>query len=477
MNNNKRPVLLFGLAIIFSLILSYIPEGIQVFTLKTKPVSFFMDIKPDSLLSMNRIPGKYSDNFASVTNVISPSEKTRVIEASFPGQFLFDLMNGALSSHSNNSCEIVSDIPETSVGLSGNVAQMKNFFQALKQSKSKGVRIAHYGDSNIEGDLIDVDVRQNLQNEFGGLGAGFLSITSQDISFRESIRQSFSSDWKIASVVNGKDATLPVGISGFVSVPGNNSWVKYETAYKYSSTRSFKTVKLYYSDAKNSSIKYSFNNGPDQSAALVAGKGVKELVLNAPGEGKSIKITATMAGQANFYGVSLESGNGLYLDNFPWRGNTGVSFRDIMPQILTDFNKYLNYKLIILSFGGNMLSAGNVNFNWYETQMIKVINDLKQQFPQASILMVSVGDRAIKKGPKFGTDPNVPLLVESQKKIANATGITFWNSFEAMGGMNSMVNWVNSNMASKDYGHLLQDGSKKMASYLTKAILNEYRKY
>ena len=59
---------------------------------------------------------------------------------------------------------------------------------------------------------------------------------------------------------------------------------------------------------------------------------------------------ATMAGQANFYGVSLESDNGVYVDNLPLRGNSGVALKEIPSNVMTDFNKLMDYKLIIFKF-------------------------------------------------------------------------------------------------------------------------------
>lgn len=471
-HDRKRPVVLIGMAMLFSFILSYIPEGVNIVFFKTKPVSFFADIKPDSLLSLNNrpLPG---NSFSPVET--SGSNVGKMVYASFPGHLLFEALNRVIMDGQNSAAEAPQAPAEINVALSGNVSQMRNFFSALKQSRSRSVRIAHYGDSGLEGDLIDADIRQNLQKEFGGMGAGFLPVTSQDIAFRVSTGISFSPDWKTSSVIIGKEANYPLGVNGFVFVPKAGSWVKYDCLNRYSSASGFRIIKVYYSDAKSSSIRYSFNNGREESAPLQTGKGVKELLLSVPSNGTSFKMTATMADQAMFYGISMETGPGVYLDNFAWRGNTGTSFRDISPDMMKDFNKYLNYKLIILSFGGNMVTAGNINYGWYESQMINVINDLKRDFPQASILMVSVGDRAVKKGTKFATDPNVLRMVESQKKIANATGITFWNMFEAMGGENSIVAWASTGLAFKDYGHISLDGSKKVATMLSKAITDAYR--
>ncbi|MGE5497155.1 MAG: hypothetical protein ACM3Q2_03755, partial [Syntrophothermus sp.] len=279
-----RTVIVVGLAILFSFVLSYIPEGVNIVFFKTKPVSFFSDIKPDSLLSL-RTSQNQEILFAAD---IKPSNK--IIYASFPGEFLFESLSRLLSPDKISREGSTSMPAETNVGLSGNVAQMRNFFTALKQSRSKSVRVAHYGDSGLEGDLIDADMRQALQKEFGGMGAGFLPVTSQDVSFRVSTGISFSGDWKTSSVIIGKEATIPLGINGFAFIPKAGSWVKYDCYNRYSSASGFRTIKIYYTDAKNSSVKYSFNNGSEQTAPLQTGSGVKELLLTVPSNGTSFKM-------------------------------------------------------------------------------------------------------------------------------------------------------------------------------------------
>jgi len=114
--------------------------------------------------------------------------------------------------------------------ITGNTKQLSYFFDALKNAKSKTVRIAHYGDSMIEGDLISSDIREALQNKFGGNGVGWLGIVSQDITFRLTTKHSYSTgNWETASVYTNNPKSLPIGISGEASVPKGNAWVKYET--------------------------------------------------------------------------------------------------------------------------------------------------------------------------------------------------------------------------------------------------------
>lgn len=462
-DERNRSVLLFFFTIVFTIMLSYIPSDVKILNYQPKKIDLFMDVVPDSLLDLSKNQFKQKP---LPSNLYSASLNKEVLEAliAYTKSLNYEMPGAGESIQGKN------------IPMSGDFSQMNYFFQALKQAKLKKVRIGDYGDSGNEGDLLTADLRERFQSEFGGTGVGMMAITSQDIMFRITTKHTFSDNWKTVSVLTGKEGDIPIGINGFVSIPKGIAWVQYETKTAYKSSKYFTTAKVYYTNAKASSIKYSFNNGAEKTATLQAGSGVKELVLTPSGNATSFKMTTTMADQAQFFGVSLESGNGVYIDNYPWRGNSGVSFKDIPDNVKKDFQKYLDYKLIILTFGANMMTAGNINFMWYESQMIKVIKDLKTIFPQTSILLVGMGDRPIKKGSKLITDPNVRRMIQCQKNIVKTTEIAFWDKFEAMGGENSMLDWVDANLASKDYGHLNDLGAKKMAGMIADLLLNEYKK-
>lgn len=453
MNKNEKnsPLIILTITILILLLISFFPKESKIAGIPIKPVDLFMDIKPDSLLIFNDDKDENSDSF---TNSL------------FAGNLNLNLLKSFISKVNNMF------LPQLSVDLSSNTSQMSFFKEALKKAKTENVRVAHFGDSEIEGDLVTADLRKLLQQKFGGNGNGFLSITSQDVTFRSSVKHSFSSDWKTNTLFSGGDKSISLGIAGTATMPAANSWVKYETTGNYN-LKSFNKVRLFYSNAVKSTVKYSFNNGPDQTIDLQPGTGIKEITLLAKGDAKSIKITATSANQAVFYGVSLENNAGIYVDNFPWRGNTGVGFRDIPEKNLAGFNDLLGYDLIILSFGGNMVNGQNSDYSWYESQMTKVVNQLKSIFPKTSIVLVSVGDKSVKRGTKFVTDPGLLKILEAQKNVANKTGVAFWNMFESMGGLNSMDSWVNSNpaLAFKDYTHLTQQGAAKIADLLFQSII------
>lgn len=365
------------------------------------------------------------------------------------------------------------------IPLTGNIDQLKTFFEALKNSKNKVIRIAHYGDSLIQGDVISEYIRDRFQKRFSGKGAGYLAIVSNDIKIRNTTKHTYSDDWTYVAITTRNPDRLPFGIGGSVAVPKNGSWVKYQSTQYLSSTISFDLIKIYYSHAdENSTIEYIANEKTSKKIKLKSGTNVQELILELDKNSTSIEIKFLSGKAPYFYSVSLESGNGIYLDNFSMPGNTGSSLLDIPHNVIADFNKYNDYRLVILNYGANVSSPNKGIYTLYENKMVTLIEQFKKLFPNAGFLLVSVGDKTIKKGNYFVTNPDVRLLLEAQKRIVAKTKIAFWNLWEAMGGNNSMNDWVNAKppMALKDYAHFTPNGGARVAELFFDAIMDAYNK-
>ena len=65
----------------------------------------------------------------------------------------------------------------------------------MARRDSRPVRIAILGDSYIEGDIFSQNIRERLQEQYGGHGVGYLPVSSELTGFRQSIRQTCSG-WK-----------------------------------------------------------------------------------------------------------------------------------------------------------------------------------------------------------------------------------------------------------------------------------------
>jgi len=366
------------------------------------------------------------------------------------------------------------------VPIIGNTEQLKHYFDALKDVKIDKIRVAHYGDSIIWADVITPDLRYNLQKKFGGHGAGFLSICSDDIQAKKSTIHKFSDDWKWASLFTKNVNRLPIGIAGTVAETGHSSTVHFEAGRYSQASNSFSEISLFYSNTNpQSTLKIIYNKDEWATYPLPDKRFVNKFELDLNGNNKKIDLEFNNCEKSLFYGISLESGNGVYVDNFALRGNSGVSLKNISKETMEDFSEYLNYKLFIIQFGVNVVAAGNVNYQWYEKKMIQVISFLRKYYPEASFLLVSSGDLGKKNGSNFYTHPEIKKIVKVQKRIAEKSNIAFWNLFEAMGGENSIISWVNSSppLAFKDFCHLTEDGGKIVADLLTDALNDAHQKY
>jgi len=469
-NRIREPFFIVVISLLLLFLISFINVEYNLGDFRIHTVDMLSDIKAD----------EPEEEILYNNNSDYTQEDIEYYKAGFGFGGIIDKLNDFIESGKNWE-EYYSKLPAQGVKtpITGNTKQLSHFFDALKNAKSKGVRIAHYGDSAIEGDLITADIRDGLQSRFGGNGAGWLGIITQDITFRMTTKHSFSSNWESAALYSNNPKGLPLGISGEISIPKGNAWVQYETTRARRALRDFSIVKLYYSNAKNSQINYSFDGGSKQSVALKTGDGIQELILQPNGKAKSVRLEFPVADQGYFYGVSLENETGVYIDNLPLRGNSGVDLLQLQPAILKDFAKYLDYKLIILEFGLNIAGTRKTDYSWYEREMAKVINHIKAVFPKASIVMISVHDKAMKKGNTFVTDPAIVTLLETQKKIAQQADVAIWSMFDAMGGENSMPKWVNANppLAFKDYIHFNDQGAAKIAQLFLDSLMDQFNKY
>ncbi len=114
---------------------------------------------------------------------------------------------------------------------------MTPFYRALDElaQRPRQVRIAVFGDSFIEADILTADLRNMLQDKYGGCGVGFVTITSMTSGFRPTVRHSFGG-WQSHSVM---DSTFfdrkKQGISGHYFVPRPGAYVELKGQNKYAS--------------------------------------------------------------------------------------------------------------------------------------------------------------------------------------------------------------------------------------------------
>lgn len=387
----------------------------------------------------------------------------------------------------------------------------------------KKLRIAYFSDSIIEGDLITAPLRSALQDTYGGVGVGMVPITSIVSGFRQTIRHEFSRNWETVSFMTNGKGDISLGITGYTFIPrpyyldqkaiepdkpvdiespdslfvadslatppkakketkiarfyvNEDPWVEYRAVDTAGGAANFQQIKLYYSHATDSSwVQVSYDSAPAITRQLRSGNSLQVLDLGLSKPVKRIRLAFSKKDPLHLYGTSFDDESGVYVDNYPIRGYSGMYFQRIHADVLKAFGQRLDYDLVVLQYGGNVSSPTNTDYNNYKQAMIRTIQYIQTAMPKVPILIVSMHDRSYKDGTQYKTSPDIPILVETQGEFARETGCAFWNLYEAMGGYNSMLELVNQNppLAGKDYTHFTRRGADYVAELLLKFLKGE----
>lgn len=377
----------------------------------------------------------------------------------------------------------------------GTKSALANFFNSLStlSNEPKSIRILHYGDSQIEGDRISDYLRLKLQAQFGGEGPGLISFMPVAPSVINKL--TWSTGWDRYTIFTGKDKR--VKHNNFGALAHITRFSKYEviadtTNYKSAWVKvitsknggpkaaAFNKLKLYYGGSQTKTHIELYENGSlNNSDSLLAGGNfnIKEFNLNQAALIHEFKFKGKDS--PDFYGLSLEGGKGVMVDNMGLRGSSGTFFNQINFGQLKQFYDHLNTKLIILQFGGNALPyittpEQTVQFaNYLKSQILTI----KKLAPQASILVIGPADMSVKVGTEYETHPQLENLRDAIKKAAFETSCAFFDMYSCMGGKNSMVAWVDLGIGAKDYIHFSSGGARKIAVLLYSSLINDYNTY
>ncbi|MBQ6965739.1 MAG: hypothetical protein IJP82_08655 [Bacteroidaceae bacterium] len=393
--------------------------------------------------------------------------------------------------------------------------EMDLFYAALDEVRNRPVRIAYFGDSYIEGDILTMDLRGLLQQKYGGRGVGFVEIQCVSSDFRQSVTTKRNGWNKYHSNEKGHgfNASLQ-GPAGSYFIPtGKATYEMRGTKNVYAGLLDTAEVAtVYFTPGDGLNIHYAINGGESQtlysngiasepetyeeqieeldSDSVVHYKTVtrqvaptqqgagRVLAESAKGRIGKFSMNVTGGHGSRFYGVALDGRHGIVVDNFSMRGSGGQHLLKVPQQTLNSFAAVRPYDLIILHFGLNVAGPKQKDYSSYANQMGQVVEHLKVAYPHASILVVSIGDRDARGSDgQMHTMGGIQELVSYQRKMASDQHVAFWNLYEAMGGDGSLAKMVEKKQANKDYTHINFAGGRHLASLLFEVLVNGKKNY
>lgn len=337
----------------------------------------------------------------------------------------------------------------------------------LRQTLASGRlgRIAVVGDSYIEGDIFTQDLRDQLQNIYGGSGVGYMNMHTEFPGFRRSIKQGGKGWNEFALGKKGKKEYF--GISQHYFSPTGKATSTYSGSDKLLHTSQWTHSRFLFISPVATTVKTKTSGGEWNSHQIEGSPEVQCIEIHKPTSDFEIEVSSpSLIG----LGVWLDNDKGISLDCMSSRGFSGITLAKVDEQLTKSISRHIDYDLIILEFGINAMSAGQLDYSIYGRKMENVISHVRRLYPSADILVMGVGDRGEKKGGVVNSMEAGTAMIAEQRSVARRAHTLFWDTREAMGGIGAIARWASSGMANKDYVHLTHKGGKELATQLTKAI-------
>lgn len=456
-------------------------------------------------------PGKITLFFACIVAALAvvctlfPSDGVTVAGHSFYLPTIHDLAEANTSTSHEETVEetAVDTIPAEVAELADSIVYIQHhsdssdtrfwlpdstFFDAFWAAAEGAVdnnrvlRIMHYGDSQIEMDRISAQLRAYMQATFGGGGPGMIPFRTIIPTY--AVRQSASGNLTHLASFGDSTVTRSRGNYGPMMqcfrMDGQAS-VNIRAASHSSvdeAVKHFSRIGLVFNN-RGGSLQVGIDS-KDLDTSLTDtydASGVGTFLFRASVPSSQFRLRAS--GNADLYGITVDDGPGVAVDNIPMRGCSGQQFTLVNRDLLSQAYDALDVGIIIMQFGGNSVPylRNEKSINTYCQSIGRQIDYVRSCCPRAKILFIGPSDMSTREKSTLQTYPSLPRVVDSLIATVNRHGAAYWSIYHAMGGWNSMVEWNKQGLAGSDYVHFTPRGAEVMGSRLAQAFAENYRLY
>jgi len=360
----------------------------------------------------------------------------------------------------------------------GNLSYFDSFFAKAEAAVAQHqiVRVLYYGDSQIEMDRFSSNLRRFFQQKFGGGGAGMVPF-HQTIP-TGTINQYYSGEYSCFS------------LWGEVQRNKEKDYGPLAKMFRINGTNTFSAYSNQKDEMRFSNIALLINNlygtfsaelsdKTNQAKYTVQTDSACIQLLNFPMNFATQSFSISMTGNANIYGILIDNGFGVAVDNIAMRGAGGVHFTSMNDSLMRETLQLLNVGMIILQYGGNAVPGlySEKSVDNYVTNIIYQIRYLQRITPNTPLLFIGPSDMLSIVDGELKTYKQLPYLVEKLSVEIPKSGAAFWNMYKVMGSANSMRAWVKKGWAGNDYVHFTAKGAHEIAHVLTQTFETMYENY
>ena len=357
---------------------------------------------------------------------------------------------------------------------------MRAFYQSLMRTEAgerPGVtRIIHYGDSHVAADLLTGELRRRFHSGFGDAGPGFIGGGSRpwQRSWARGVASTASNGWEPLGIRTSPEAERRFGLAGLsVETHRSDEWIRVEAACRH--------FDLYLLSQPGGGAVEILLDGQlyRRRISLAAEHAAAAYIeVTAPDEGShAVEIRTVSAGAVRVLGLVVERGGaGVVYDALGINGARATRLLAWDREVLIENLRHRSPNLIIVAYGSNESGDDDLNLEDYLRTFSAALSRLRAAVPQASLLVVSPPDRAIRVNGKWQTIGRMPGLVAVQRKAALSSGAAFWDFFSTMGASGSIEQWASrpQPLAQPDHVHLTREGYKLAAEMLYGELIRGY---
>lgn len=335
------------------------------------------------------------------------------------------------------------------------------------------IRVAFMGDSFVEGDILTADLREVLQSEFGGKGAGFAPMSSPLTGFRRTIKTQ-SKGWSSHNIMQSQKCSEAVKssfmVTGWVCEATNGAYTRWEMTDAREHLSKVDVAKVWFKSPSNSKVEVKVNDTLTKSYDIEGDGSLRQIEVHHP-DITSLTFKVVEGGSGFIgYGAQFSGEEGFVVDNFSVRSNNGRAMFWSSPALNAQLHTHSPYDLVVLQYGLNIMQQGVYGYSKYSTQLEQMIQYVRQCFPGAAVLVMGVSERWVKGESGFAPMNSIPSFVKWQRQAAQNQGAAFWATSDAMAAKGGMATFVSNGWAGKDYVHINYGGGKQIAHSLFESL-------
>ncbi len=438
-------------------------------------------------LRVVRAPWDHAPDDSSAADPVVPAAVTTVGEAKL--------------SETKNNATVTNALPENdrapldaedlakaagSVAVEDPDGEMNAFYKRLaatiRGDRGAVTRILHYGDSVIASDYVSGTMRRRMQERFGDAGHGFITTANPwDWYFHNDVSHRASEGWEMSRITGPLVRDGMYGLGGASFHTTGVATATFGTVSRGEYGRKVSRFDVYYLEQPGGGDFQMEVHGqaPVHVSTRGPAKVSRKASVTVPDGEASMTIRTLGYGDVRMFGTVLERDvPGVVYDALGSLGGRALLWEQMNGEHWKEQMALRDPALVVLQYGTNESEMGYVNDAQYTKWMDDLIDKVRAAAPSASILVAAPLDRAEKDdNGNLRSMKTILKIVELEAQIAKERKVAFWNTFDAMGGKDSMAKWVHKGLAGSDLTHPSPQGAIILGDLFFKALVTGYDAY